>query len=127
MKRPEKNALEWIVFAVSAVIIAAAAGYLAYTAVREEKTPPDLHVRAFDPAATNGGFRMAVEVRNTGDQTAEQVRVEVALERGGEPVERAELDILFVPRKSSRQGWVTFKNDPRGCTVTTRAMSYEVP
>jgi uncharacterized protein (TIGR02588 family) len=127
MKRPNKNAVEWSVFVASVVVVAAAVGYLGYTAVREKKTPPDLHITAFDPQATHSGHRVEVEVRNTGDQTAEQVRVEVALHRDEKEIERAELDIVFVPRKSSRRGWVTFRNDPRGCTVTTRAMSYETP
>jgi uncharacterized protein (TIGR02588 family) len=123
MKRPQKNALEWIVFAASAAIIIAVAGQLAISAIREKKTPPDLQVIAGQPE----GHRIEVEVRNIGDQTAERVRVEVALQRDGENVESAELDILFVPRKSSRRGWVTFRNDPRGYEVVTRAMSYETP
>lgn len=127
MKRPNKNAVEWIVFFASAAITAAAVGYLAYSAIREKKTPPDLRITAFDPQPMHSGHRVEVEVRNTGDQTAEQVRVEVALHREGREVERAELDIVFVPRKSARRGWVTFRNDPRGCTIATRAMSYETP
>lgn len=127
MNKPHKNALEWAVFAASVIVIVAVAGQLAVSAFRQKTSPPDLHVATERPVPTHGGWRVAVLVRNTGDQTAEQVKVEVALRRGGEEVERAELDIVFVPRKSSRRGWVTFRSDPGGCTVAARAMSYETP
>ena len=127
MKRPEKNAVEWSVFAVSAIIIALTTGYLAVSAIRGKKTPPDLHISAGPPEGTHGGHRIEVKVTNNGDLSAEQVRVEVALRRGDEEVERADLDIIYVPRKSERKGWVTFRNDPRCCAVTTRAVSYDAP
>jgi uncharacterized protein (TIGR02588 family) len=127
MKKPRKNLLEWFVFAVSACIVAAVAGYLTVSALRGEKSSPDLHVAAAAPERTHSGHRVAVSVRNTGETTAEQVRIEAVLMRADEVVERAELDIAFVPRLSEREGWVTFHNDPACCRIVTRAMSYEVP
>lgn len=127
MKKPEKNAVEWTVFALSACIVALAAGYLAVAAVRGEKTPPDLRITTGAAVKTNAGHLIEVKVKNEGDVTAEQVRIEIALNRGDEEVERAELDIIYVPRKSSRTGWVTFRNDPRCCEIASRAMSYDTP
>ena len=69
----------------------------------------------------------ACGVTNWGDTTAESVRIEVVLRRGEEEVERAELDLAFVPSKSEREGWVTFREDPRCCAIVTRAVSYERP
>jgi uncharacterized protein (TIGR02588 family) len=126
MKKHEKNAVEWSVFAISAVIVALAVGYLAVAAIRE-KTPPDLRITTGSALATRAGHRIEVTVRNAGDTSAEQVRIEVTLRRGEEEVERAELDIIYVPRKSERTGWVTFRNDPRCCSIATRAMSYDTP
>ena len=127
MKKPEKNAVEWSVFAVSALILLATVVYLAAAAIREKKVPPDLRVTTAGAVATPGGHRMEVTVANNGDTSAEQVRIEIALRRGDEEVERAELEIVYVPRKSERKGWVTFRNDPQCCSVTSRAMSYDVP
>lgn len=127
MKKPDKNAVEWSVFALSAIIIALMTGYLAIAAIRGKKIPPDLHITAGAPEATHGGHRIEVNVANKGDVSAEQVRIEVALRRGDEEVELAELDIIYVPRKSERKGWVTFRNDPRCCALTTRAVSYDAP
>jgi uncharacterized protein (TIGR02588 family) len=123
----KKNALEWSVFAISACIVVAALGYLAASALRTEKTPPDLRIFAGKPSEHEGGHRVPLLVRNAGDATAESVRIEVVLRRGQEEVERAELDLAFVPRKSEREGWVTFRENPRCCAVTTRAVSYETP
>ncbi|HET8773079.1 MAG TPA: hypothetical protein VFP80_04790 [Thermoanaerobaculia bacterium] len=123
----KKNGLEWSVFAASACVVVAALGYLAVSAVRARHTPPDLRVFAGAPGRHEGVHRIPLLVRNIGDATAESVRIEVVLRRGEEEVERAELDFAFVPRKSEREGWVTFREDPRGCAVVTRAVSYERP
>ena len=127
MKKHEKNAVEWSVFAISAVIVALAVGYLALAALREKKTPPDLRITTGSASATSAGHRVEVKVQNAGDTSAEQVQIEVTLRRGEEEVERADLEILYVPRKSERTGWVTFRNDPRCCAIATRAMSYDTP
>jgi uncharacterized protein (TIGR02588 family) len=123
----KKNVLEWTVFAISACIVVAMVGYLAVSAVRAEKTPPDLRVFAGAPQLHADVHRVPLLVRNIGDATAESVRIEVVLRRGGKEVERAELDLAFVPRKSAREGWVTFREDPRCCAIVTRAVSYERP
>lgn len=127
MRKHEKNAVEWSVFAISAVIVALSVGYLAVAAIREKKVAPDLRITTGSASATSGGHRVEVKVRNAGDTSAEQVRIEVTLRRGEEDVERAELDIIYVPRKSERTGWVTFRNDPRCCSIAARAMSFDTP
>lgn len=127
MSKPEKNAVEWSVFAVSAIVVVAIVGYLVSAALREKNAPPDLHITTGEAVATRAGHRLQVAVKNTGDTSAEQVRIEIALRRADEEVETAELDIVYVPRKSERIGFVTFRNDPRCCEVTARAMSYDAP
>jgi uncharacterized protein (TIGR02588 family) len=127
MKTPKKNILEWSVFAVSAVIVATVVGYLAVAALREHERPPDLRIVTGTPQSTAGGHRVPVIVRNAGEDTAENVRVEVILRDGGKELERAELDVMFVPRQSQREGAVLFQRDPRCCTIMTRVVSYEKP
>ena len=127
MKQPMKNWLEWSVFAMSLGIVLASLAYLGVSAVRENNTPPDLRIFAGVPSESAGVHRVPLLIRNAGASTAESVRIEVLLLRGDEVVERAELDLPFVPRKSEREGWVTFRHDPRCCAVVTRAVSYESP
>jgi uncharacterized protein (TIGR02588 family) len=127
MKKPAKNGLEWTVFIASALVVLAVLGYLATKALTEKKTPPDLRIEAGAAIAQNGSYRLPLLVRNTGGATAESVIVEAVLLRGGEELERVQLALSFVPRRSEREGWVTFRHDPRCCMLETRAVSYEEP
>ena len=127
MKKPAKNALEWTVFIASTIVVLAVLGYLAMKAVTEKKTPPELRIEAGAGIARNGSYHVPLLVRNTGGATAESVIVEAVLRRGGEELERAQLELSFVPRRSEREGWVTFRHDPQCCTLETRAVSYEEP
>jgi uncharacterized protein (TIGR02588 family) len=123
MKRPHKNGLEWSVFFLSAALVLAILGYLVFAAVQNRDSPPDLQITTGTPRS----HRVPVTVRNEGDSTAESVRIEVLLMRGSEEVERAELDLPFVPHRSKREGWVEFRHDPRCCAVVTRAVGFTSP
>ena len=113
MTAARKNWLEWIVFALGLMLIVGTLGYLVYDVATAGDAPPDLEVRLGEPRRASQGFLIPVTVANLGDHTAEGVRVRVELYRGeGEP-ERAEFEIPFVPRRSTREGWVTFRSDPR--------------
>ncbi len=133
MSRIAKHPLEWAVFALSAVLVAATVGYLAYDAVRGGNAPPLLTVEVgqVEPETGSGGsqgvWRVPVTVRNSGHVTAEGVRVEVTLEIPGSPPETADFDAAFVPRESKREGWVTFQADPSRGRLTGRAVGYEKP
>ena len=127
MTIPKKNVLEWSVFVASALLVLATVGYLAAAALRTNDTPPDVRIFAGPSAAHEDVHRVPLLIRNDGDATAESVHIEVLLLRGEEEVERAELDVAFVPRKSEREAWVTFRHDPRCCEIVTRAVGYEKP
>lgn len=122
----KKNPLEWLVFAVSLVLVVAVIGYLAAAIVRAEGGKADIRVTTGAPEASRDEWRVPLVVRNDGDETAEAVRIEVTLQCG-QARERAELDFAFVPRHSQREGAVQFRNDPRACTLAARTMSYEEP
>lgn len=125
--REKKNALEWTVFGLSLIVIAAAVALLAMDALSPHDVHPDLRVTTGAPVRSSGGYAVPVTVSNHGDATAEQARIEIALVSGGEEVEAAELTIAFVPRKSERKGWVVFRRNPSCCTVEARAVAYERP
>ena len=129
MTRPHKNRLEWSVFAASTLVVVAVLGYLGWCALDDRGTPPDLRIftGAVVSASHAGAYRVPVVVRNDGHSSAESVRIEVLLMRGAEEVDRAELSLPFVPRQSEREGWVTFRHDPRCCTLQSRALGYEAP
>lgn len=126
--KDQKNALEWAVFGVSLLLVAGVLGYWSFQVFNDGPSSPDLYVeRRLDPAA-GSPYRYRVAVHNKGGQTAESAMVEVALKRNGQELEKAHLQISFVPNGSKREGWVTFETDPAEAdTVVARVVSYKKP
>ena len=123
----QKNALEWTVFAVSLVLILVTIVYLVRDGAADRPGTPQIEVSTGKPVQSAGMWSVPVTVMNRGDETAEQLRVEVSLEQDGRETETADLTFAFVPRRSSREGWAVFRVDPRALKVTARATSYERP
>lgn len=128
MKKLQKNWLEWVIFAVGVVLVASTLGYLIYDAATVSEAPPKIEIKLGTPQAQSQQFIVPVSVKNTGDQTAENVQIEVVLESSGEEQERGEIQIAFLPRRAMREGWVTFQTDPRTAeSIKTRAVGFEKP
>jgi uncharacterized protein (TIGR02588 family) len=126
--KPAKNSLEWSVFAISALLIVALVATLIREATTEGDQPPLLRVTIGDTLSDgHGGHRIPITVRNDGDRTAAEAKIEVTLEEGGREVERGEVTLPFVPQQSSRTGWVVFNRDPRCCRLSARAVGYQQP
>ncbi len=124
----EKNWLEWVVFGVGLALVASTLGFLVYDGATAEDTPAEIEVRLGEPRRAGQGFLVPVTVVNGGGETAEGVTVEVTLEGGGAPEpERGEFTVAFLPRRSTREGWVAFSTDPRAGKLTARALGYEKP
>ena len=127
MQVPMKNGLEWTVFALGLALVLATLGFLGWDMATHKDRPPELRVTLGEPRAEGGHYSVPVTVENTGDRTAEGVQVEVTLSRDGQE-ETAAFTMAFVPRKSSRDGFVTFDEDPRAAgKLEARAVGYEVP
>lgn len=124
-----KHPLEWIVFAVSLAIVTGTLGFLAWDAVQDggSDSPAVLSIELGRPEPRDGAWAVPVTVRNQGDQTAEGVKVEVILETPGAEPEKADFEADFVPRRSKREGWVTFRGDPGRGRLSGRAVGYETP
>lgn len=124
----QKNWLEWLVFAVGLVLIVSLLTYLTYDAVTLGNDPPLIETRIGDVRTFNDSYLLPVTVQNLGDATAESVTVEVALMNGDTEIETAEMSIDFLPRKSTRSGWVTFETDPNSVDeIAPRILGYQVP
>jgi len=126
MKKVAKNWVEWTVFAFSALLIAGVISFLSYETVMIGNAPPDIHVQIGTPEQRSNYFAVPIEVMNKGDHTAEGVHIEVVL-RSGDKEETGDFEIQFLPRRGSREAWVTFKDDPRKGSVEARVLGYEKP
>ena len=125
MTLPEKNTLEWTVFGVSALLIAAIIGGLLYGEVSRPDGPPDLRVRTGPIRQTSFGFAVPVDVENRGGKAAANVEVEVAAGEG-QDAPTGTLTLTFVPASAVRTGEVVFTTRP-GATPTARIIGYALP
>ena len=126
MTKVKKNPLEWTVFGLSAALIAGVISFLLYETATLGDAPPDIQVQIGMPEARTGYFAVPIEVTNKGDHTAEGVHIEVVL-KTGDKEETGNFEIQFLPRRGSREAWVTFKSDPREGTLEARVLGYEKP
>jgi uncharacterized protein (TIGR02588 family) len=122
VKSPEKNRLEWGVFWCSLVLVLAVVAYLTYSAFTSGDRPPQLSVTLGGAQQVPAGYAVPVSVSNSGDTTAENVRVEVALEGNAE---RGEVVLAFVPQGATRRGWVTFRTKPAQERLRSAILGYE--
>jgi len=128
MKKLEKNWLEWLVFAASLVLVLSTLGYLVYDAATFGEAPPSIEFQLGQPQPLSNRFVVPVSVTNQGDETATGVHIEVVLESGGKEQESGEFEITFLPRHSTREGWVTFETDPRTVQqIKARVVGFEKP
>ncbi len=127
MRTPQKNALEWLVFAVSLVLVFGTLGYLIFSAATYKKSPPVLLITLgkVQPAAAQ--FRVPITISNDGGQTAAGVQIEVTLNEGQPDEEKANFTSTYLPRHSQRDGAVLFKSDPRKGQLQARVLGYENP
>ena len=127
MKKTKKNWFEWVVFALGLILVSATLGYLIYAGATMGHEAPSIEVRLGTPEKRQFNFLVPVTVTNHGDETAEGVRIEVVIENGGALKERAELDVAFLPRHATREGWVTFEQDPGAAQLKARVLGYQRP
>ncbi len=117
-----------MVFAAGLMLIVGVLGYLVYDGATLRGTPPVVEVSVGPAQQQAEQFVVPVVVTNTGDQTAEGVLVQVTLVHAGEEPEQAEFEIAFLPRHSTREGWVSFETDPSAAgELTARVVGYENP
>lgn len=129
-RRPEdeKNLLEWIVFAVSLLMVLGILGYLVYQVAIHEEGSPDLAINYVHDPAPHAPHRYFLRINNEGQETAEEVQVEMVLERDGEELETAALTLPYLPKQSAREGWVIFSKDPNEAdTLYARVVGYKRP
>src|SRR5690606_41948085 len=81
-KNEGKNLLEWIVFAVSIVLVVAILGYLSYKTATHTTSPPDILIEYNPDPTDTAPYRYHVKIKDVGGETAEQVSLELVLLSG---------------------------------------------
>ncbi len=99
-----KNALEWTIFVLSCLLIAATLGFLLWENFRNGDEPADVRLALGPPFVTNGETRIPVQASNLGSRSAQTVEVEVVHETGLKSV----LSFEFISRGETRRGYAVF-------------------
>jgi uncharacterized protein (TIGR02588 family) len=123
-----KNWLEWLVFALGAVIVAGVVGCLCYLMAKGEGKPPEFIATIGRSFEQTDGYAVEVLITNRGDRTAEQVKVRVEQTSSAGEVTATEFDIAYVPPGATRKGMAIFPEQPRGeQSVTARVLGFQTP
>lgn len=121
------SAAEWIASGLGALVVLATLGFLLYRALWGGDRPPAMEVSLDTVVAVPSGHLARFTVRNVGDHTGAQVKIQGTVERPGEPIETRETTLDYVPAGSQRSGGLYFTTDPDSGTVTFEALSYTAP
>lgn len=128
MEKLKKNWLEWIVFAVSLVLVAGTLAYLIWDGATKSEQPPFVAVELGATIQEGDRYIIPVTLRNEGGQAAKAVTVEVALMVDGQELEKGQIQVDYLPRSSSRRGRVVFTEDPATADeIQTHVLGYELP
>jgi uncharacterized protein (TIGR02588 family) len=124
---PSTSTLEWIVAAVSALLVLGVIGFLVYDGVVSPKTPPDVRVEVDSIQQAGPGFLVILRARNNGHNTAADVIIEGELMADSGRVEASETTIDYVPAGGEQRAGLYFTRDPRSLKLRVRAHGYRDP
>lgn len=128
MSVPKKNLAEWAVFAVSLALVLGAVGFLVAQIAEAGDEPARIVVAVGAPDPRDGQLVVPLSVSNEGDGMAEDVRVEVTLERPDAGPETVEIGFARLARRELAEGEAVFADDGgEPGTVTARVLSYTLP
>ncbi|RYG60845.1 hypothetical protein EON80_24365 [bacterium] len=100
-----KNALEWVVFGASLLLVGSVLAFLTSQAISSSALPPRLEISLGQPINAGERVLVPVTVKNLGDITASGVEVEVKRQKTDET---SNFSLPYVPREGHRKGWVEF-------------------
>lgn len=121
------SAGEWIVAAVSGLLVLGAMGVLLHEAITERPTPPRIEVAVDSVARSGSGYVAEFTARNSGNQTAAGLSIAGELRSDTGSVERSEVTIDYLPARSTIRGGLFFREDPRRYVLEIRPLGYGEP
>lgn len=119
-RRP--SLLEWTSGAVGLILVLTAIAILAWQGLKGGDAPPEIEVRPTGVARSGDGWRLDVEVSNTGESTAQDVVVEGRL---GDDTSEVTLD--YLPGDGRRAASLVFTTRPDPAAVELRVRGWVDP
>lgn len=118
---------EWVIAALSALLVAGVVGFLLYDALVLPPGPARITVAADTVIPVQEGYLVRYTARNEGRSTATAVQIEGALREAGREVERAAATIDYLPPQATRTGGFFFERDPRRFELRLQPAGYGDP
>lgn len=107
MRLPQKNLVEWLVFGLSLGLVLLVIGVLVFEMLQSDSSPARFEVRIGTIEHAEAALHVPVEVSNLGGRMAEDVLVEVRIERG-DVVDLVELQFPRLARGETATGSAIF-------------------
>ncbi len=126
--RGVRKLAEWVSFRVSASIVVALAGYLAYDAFRANSpiVPIEVTVALDEAARAEQRYVVPVRVRNMGQHALTDVKVRVTHRSPGGENASQDFDIDYLPEASDETVYLLVDRDPREARIEARAVQYRL-
>jgi len=124
-RHPERTTAEWVLFGVSAGIVAVVVGLL--LSAWDGTEPPSFRTTRGPARAAGGEFFLPVTVENTGDVAAADVVVVAEVVDSGTVVERAEQRLATLSGDETEEVTFVFRRDPSPMSVQVGVASYTKP
>lgn len=126
-ERHDPHWIEWLTGCISALLVTAMIGWIAYEAVTRQETPPELVVTAGRSEVVAGGYRVPFEISNRAPTTAANVMIIGRLAENGRTIEESQVLLDYVAAESRSAGALLFAENPAGRTLDIRPVGYTDP
>ncbi|TWF47784.1 hypothetical protein [Neorhizobium alkalisoli] len=119
--------IEWIIGAISAVIVLAVIVWIGKDGIADHDASPDLEGIVLQTEERSDGFQVIFEIRNIARATASQVKVRGEIKDEALVLESVETVLDYVPGHSKAAGGLIFQQNPAGKQLTVRATAFDEP
>lgn len=127
MSEQPRTTAERASFAASAAILLALAGTICFMWAQPRAPAALMIVQTGETRVVDGRSYVTVEVRNSGDETAQAVQVSAELKLGDDVVAEGEQAIDFLSGGESERAVFIFEDVPPAGKVELRVASFSLP
>jgi uncharacterized protein (TIGR02588 family) len=120
---------EWVTLAVSSLLVFGLVALTSYLYLTASTDPAAVTVQPSLSEVYQSGnrFYVPVTVRNTGGETAEEVRVRITLTDAAGHIETSDFQIQFLAGGGSNRAVASFGSDPRQGQLDAAVVSFLKP
>jgi uncharacterized protein (TIGR02588 family) len=124
-----RSVAEWTSLGISLTILLVLAGLVGYEAIVAGGRPPVIEVTPRLEAVRRVGdaYYLPIEIANSGEETAEDVRVRLSLASAGGEREATELLVPFLAGGATANATAAFRADPAAGGLTVDGVSFLEP